>query len=274
MQQLKSTLSNDWKEVQWVLTDVDDTLTWQGKLPPEALIALAALQQAGLKVVAVTGACAGWCDHIAQLWPVDAVIGENGAFIMEKKEGYLTLNSDDPMPTVVQNQAKLKAQVIDVLADYPDLNLTLDQSYRLCEVAIDIGQNRAPVAPDIIAEVVSKLNNLGANATASSIHINSWYGDHSKKATSMKFLKEKGLSEPEIVSQACYVGDSMNDQFMFAALPKSVGVANIKHYWDKLLHHPEFVMTEPGGYGFAQFAKQLLAIKAEGTNKGIVNLSS
>ncbi|MFT4835333.1 MAG: HAD superfamily hydrolase (TIGR01484 family) [Psychromonas sp.] len=264
MKQLKNTLSNDWKDVQWVLTDVDDTLTWQGQLPPETLIALANLQQAGLKVVAVTGACAGWCDHIAQLWPVDAVIGENGAFIMEKQDGYLTLKSDSSMSIIAQNQAKLKGQVIEVLADYPDLNLTLDQSYRLCEVAIDIGQNRAPVAADIIAEIVSKLNNLGANATASSIHINSWYGEHSKQVTSLNFLQEKGLSKAEIVSQACYVGDSVNDQFMFATLPKSVGVANIKHYWDKLLHHPKFVMTEPGGYGFAQFTKQLLAIKVEG----------
>ena len=265
MKQLKSTLTDDWKEVQWVLTDVDDTLTWHGQLPPEALIAMTALQQAGLKVVAVTGACAGWCDHIAQLWPVDAVIGENGAFIMEKKDGYLTLKSDAEMPIIVQNQTKLKAQVLDVLADYPDLNLTLDQSYRLCEVAIDIGQNRSPVPPVIIAEVVAKLNKLGANATASSIHINSWYGDHSKKATSLTFLKDKGLSESEIVSQTCYVGDSLNDQFMFATLPKSVGVANIKNYWDKLQHHPEFVMTEPGGFGFAQFTKQLLAIKSAAT---------
>ncbi len=265
MKQLKNTLTSDWKEVQWVLTDVDDTLTWHGQLPPETLIALAELRKAGLKVVAVTGACAGWCDHIAQLWPVDAVIGENGAFIMEKKGGYLTLSSDSPMSVIAKNQSTLKEHVIAVLADYPDLNLTLDQSYRLCEVAIDIGQNRASVAPEVVEEVVSKLNELGAHATASSIHINCWYGEHSKKVTSLNFLQEKGLSKTDIISQACYVGDSLNDQFMFATLPKSVGVANIKNYWDKLLHHPEFVMSEPGGYGFAQFAKQLLVIKTGGT---------
>jgi len=264
MKQLKNTLSNDWKQVQWVLTDVDDTLTWHGQLPPEALVALAALQQAGLKVVAVTGACAGWCDHIAQLWPVDAVIGENGAFIMEKEAGNLTLKSKLPLQQIAQNQVTLKEQVASILTDYPDLGLTLDQSYRLCEVAIDIGQNREPVATPVIAELVSKIKALGANATASSIHINSWYGEHSKKATSFQFLQEKGLSSSEILTQACYVGDSLNDQLMFAALPKSVGVANIKNYWETLLHHPKFVMSEPGGYGFAEFTKQLLAIKSLG----------
>jgi HAD superfamily hydrolase (TIGR01484 family) len=263
MNSVKNQLTPEWSNVEWVLTDVDDTLTWQGKLPPETLIALAELQQAGIKVIAVTGACAGWCDHIAQLWPVDAVLGENGAFIMEKQAGYLTLRADRAMNDIEQQQVKLKKQVIAILADYPELNLTLDQSYRLCEVAIDIGQNRAPVDPEIITEVLLKINQLGAHATASSIHINAWYGEHSKKNTSLKFLQEKGLSESEILTQACYVGDSMNDQFMFAALPRSVGVANIKNYWNKLQHHPKFVMTKPGGYGFAQFAKQLLAIKAE-----------
>jgi len=261
MKALKNTLTDDWNEVQWVLTDVDDTLTWHGQLPPETLIALAELQQSGIKVVAVTGACAGWCDHIAQLWPVDAVIGENGAFIMQKEKGYLTINSELSLSKIAQNQSTLKQQVTDILGDYPDLGLTLDQSYRLCEVAIDIGQNRAPVATSIIEEVVSKIKSLGANATASSIHINCWYGEHSKKATSFDFLQKQGLSNTEIMTRVCYVGDSLNDQFMFAALPKSVGVANIKNYWEQLLHHPEFIMSNPGGYGFAEFAKQLLSIK-------------
>lgn len=263
MDKMQSNLTSDWQYVEWVLTDVDDTLTWQGKLPPETLIALAKLQDTGIKVIAVTGACAGWCDHIAQLWPVDAVIGENGAFIMEKIDGQLTLSSEISLSTIAQKQALLKQQVIQILKEYPDLKLTLDQNYRLCEVAIDIGQNRAPIAANIVAEVVSKINQLGANATASSIHINAWYGEHSKKVTSMDFLRKKGLSETEIVSQACYVGDSLNDQFMFEVLPKSVGVANIKKYWQKLQHHPKFVMTQPGGFGFAQFSRQLLAIKSD-----------
>jgi len=261
MNSVPNELTPDWIHVEWVLTDVDDTLTWQGKLPPETLIALADLQQAGIKVVAVTGACAGWCDHIAQLWPVDAVLGENGAFIMEKKNGYLTLRANRAMAEIAQQQAKLKQQIITILADYPALNLTLDQSYRLCEVAIDIGQNRDRVDEVIITEVVTKIHALGAHATASSIHINAWYGEHSKKATSLQFLAEQGLSTHEILNYACYVGDSMNDQLMFEALPKTVGVANIQDYWDKLSHHPAIVMSQPGGFGFAEFTKQLLNLK-------------
>ncbi|MEZ8759447.1 HAD-IIB family hydrolase [Vibrio splendidus] len=255
-------LGNDWQHINWVLTDVDDTLTWQGSLPPETLIALQKLRDHGIKVVAVTGACAGWCDHIAQLWPVDAVLGENGAFLLEKQDGALQLSSETPLEQVRKNQAKLKQEVEAILLSYPDLSLTLDQSYRLCEVAIDIGQNRKPVDPETVQAVLERIHALGAHATASSIHINAWYGEHSKKNAVHRFLTNKGLSLEQIHNQACYVGDSMNDQQMFESLPLTVGVANIKHYWDKLDHHPSKVMSQPGGYGFAEFVDALLAVKS------------
>jgi len=259
-------LNQHWKNIKWVLTDVDDTLTWQGKLPPQTLMALERLQQADIKVVAVTGACAGWCDHIAQLWPVDAVLGENGAFVLEKINGALTLSTEIELTQVRANQAKLKQQVLEILKSYPQLSLTLDQQYRLCEVAIDIGQNCPKVAPEIVAQVVAKIHQLGANATASSIHINAWYGEHSKKLSSWRFLDQHGLTEQQILTQACYVGDSLNDQQMFETLPLSVGVANISHYWSQLDFHPSVVMSQPGGYGFAEFVDLLLAQRDVGAS--------
>lgn len=254
-------LPQHWRHIDWVLTDVDDTLTYCGTLPPQTLIALAQLQQAGIKVVAVTGACAGWCDHIAQLWPVDAVIGENGAFTMEKKNGNLTLSSAVDVEEMRQKQQQLKTQVMSVLTEYSDLELTLDQAYRLCEVAIDIGQNRSRVDPEIVDQVVKKIHAFGAHATASSIHINAWYGQHSKKATSLDFLYRQGLTRQEVARHCCYVGDSLNDQAMFATLPNTVGVANIRQYWQQLTAYPSLVMTQPGGHGFCEFAQQLLQIK-------------
>lgn len=254
-----NTLDKHWNLVNWVLTDVDDTLTCDGHLPPETLIALQALRSAGKKVVAVTGACAGWGDHIAQLWPVDAVLAENGAVIMEKKDGFLVRHGLTSMDTLLDNQQRLKTQVTEIISKYPELNFTLDQAYRVCEVAIDIGQNCAPVCHDIIEEVVKKIHALGANATASSIHINAWYGHHSKRITAEYFLKQQGLSDDQIQTQCCYVGDSPNDAKMFGWLANSVGVANIAKYWDKLSHKPSVVTTKPGGYGFAEFSEQLLS---------------
>ncbi|MDR9827799.1 HAD-IIB family hydrolase [Vibrio sp. FNV 38] len=253
-----TTLSQDWNTVNWILTDVDDTLTCDGHLPPETLIALQSLRDAGKKIIAVTGACAGWGDHIAQLWPVDAVLAENGAVIMEKKHGHLLRYGLSSMTDLNESQILLKQQIADILCDYPDLCLTLDQAYRVCEVAIDIGQNRAPVKSSIINEVVAKIHQLGANATASSIHINAWYGKHSKRITAEYYLRQQGLSSEEIQAQCCYVGDSMNDAEMFGWLRYTVGVANIAKVWERLPHKPVVVMSKPGGYGFAEFSHKLL----------------
>mgnify|MGYP000314140842 CR=1 FL=1 len=65
-----------------LLFDIDDTLTTDGRLTAEAYGALEALKRNGRIVVPITGRPAGWCDHIARMWPVDAVVGENGAFTM------------------------------------------------------------------------------------------------------------------------------------------------------------------------------------------------
>ncbi|MFC7611804.1 HAD-IIB family hydrolase [Teichococcus aestuarii] len=65
--------------LRYVLTDIDDTLTTDGRLPAEAYSALQALDAAGIAVIPVTGRPAGWCDAIARHWPVAAVVGENGA---------------------------------------------------------------------------------------------------------------------------------------------------------------------------------------------------
>ncbi|WP_375749761.1 HAD-IIB family hydrolase [Vibrio sp. HN007] len=262
MKSVPNKLTSEWKEINWVLTDVDDTITCEGMLPPEALIAMDKLQKAGIKVVAVTGACSGWCDQIAQLWPVEAALGENGAITLKKNNGHLCIESAVSLEEMRELQSTLKQQVLEILKDYPDLKLTLDQPYRLCEVAIDIGQNRPKVDSKIINEVVDKIHALGAHATASSIHINAWYGEHSKKVSSLAFLRSYGLSDEEIDEQVCYVGDSANDQAMFATLTKSVGVANIANYWDKLTDYPSVVMTKPGGYGFAEFVDQLLELKS------------
>jgi len=255
-------LGPEWSRVDWILTDVDDTLTLHGRLPPEALAALERLQAAGIQVVAVTGACAGWCDHIAHAWPVQAVLGENGAFVMRKVEGRLQLTSARPLADIRADQARLREQIERLLRDEPDLSLTLDQPYRLCEVAIDIGQNRERLSADRIDSLLERIHGLGAHATASSIHINAWYGDHSKRVTALDYLQRCGVDPIREAHRVACIGDSPNDQALFEVITLSVGVANIRTHWSRLSHRPAVVTDLPGGYGFAQFADQLLARRA------------
>ena len=68
------------KEIKYVLTDIDDTLTVNGRLPAPIFAAMERLKNAGIKTIPITGRPAGWCDHIARMWPIDGLVGENGAF--------------------------------------------------------------------------------------------------------------------------------------------------------------------------------------------------
>ena len=58
----------------------------EGRITAEAYSAMQRLRDAGLLVIPVTGRPAGWCDHIARMWPVDGVVGENGAFYFRYDE--------------------------------------------------------------------------------------------------------------------------------------------------------------------------------------------
>jgi hypothetical protein len=59
------------------------------------------------------------------------------------------------------------------------------------------------------------------------------------------------------------VGDSPNDEAMFnpAKFPISVGVANIRHYQDKMMHLPKYVTQASEFAGFQELAQLLLAQK-------------
>ena len=66
------------RHLDGVFCDIDDTLTWEGQLVEGAFGALHRAQAAGLKVIPITGRPGGWVDHLARMWPVDGVVGENG----------------------------------------------------------------------------------------------------------------------------------------------------------------------------------------------------
>src|SRR3989338_7757419 len=73
---------HEWKpeNIEVVLTDIDDTLTSNGKLTADAYNALWKLSEKKILVIPVTGRPAGWCELIARQWPVAGVVGENGGF--------------------------------------------------------------------------------------------------------------------------------------------------------------------------------------------------
>jgi len=243
-----------------VLTDIDDTLTTDGAITPDALLALTRLQAAGLKVIPVTGRPMGWSAPFAQSWPVDAIVAENGAVGLIRTPGQALRKIYQQSATErAHNRARMQAVAQHVLKEVPASRLAQDSAGRETDIAIDHSEfNHLPQTA--IDEVLHILRSEGMTATVSSIHINAWFGAHSKLEGARWILRELWGRDLEAeINQWVYVGDSTNDQVMFAHCAHSVGVANIRRFEAQLTHPPQFITPSERGAGFAELARHLLS---------------
>src|SRR6185295_11441659 len=230
--------------IRGVLTDIDETVSTRSRLTAEAYGAMQALQQAGLLVIPVTGRPAGWCDMIARFWPVDAVVGENGAFWMWHDDEARKLRS-----RFIQSDAerangrrRLEAVCADVLREVPGAGIASDQPYRLADLAIDFCEDVPPLARPDVERIVSIFERHGAQAKISSIHVNGWFGDYDKLSTSRTMMAELfGVDLDQDAGAYVYSGDSPNDSPMFGFFPNGVGVANVRDFADLMPHQPRWV---------------------------------
>jgi HAD superfamily hydrolase (TIGR01484 family) len=253
--------------VKAVLTDIDDTLTTHGRLPAIAYSALERLQKSGIKVVPITGRPAGWCDHIARMWPVDGVVGENGAFYFQYDSNHkrmLRVYAQDEM-TRRNNVKRLRRLAEDVLRHFPGTDFASDQAYREIDVAIDFCEDVPALPPSTAQAIAEMFHAEGAEAKVSSIHVNAWFGQHNKLSMALRMLSECfGWDAARAKQIVAYVGDSPNDAPMFGFFPLSVGVANILPLADLMAHFPTYVTEAEGGQGFAEFADLILKARGHG----------
>ncbi|NBJ13161.1 HAD-IIB family hydrolase [Microvirga arsenatis] len=254
------------RSVRVVLTDIDDTVTSEGMLTAEAYAALERLHRAGFIVIPVTGRPAGWCDHIARMWPVDAVVGENGAFFFryDRKQRKMRQRFWASPEEFKRNRARLEAIEKEVLATVPGCALASDQAYRVADLAIDFCED-VPALPEAeVDRIVAIFERAGAQAKVSSIHVNGWFGDYNKLSMAKVLLAEVfGLDWEQARNAVVYAGDSPNDEPMFEAFPLSVGVANIQAFAHRLAHKPAYITAGHSGTGFAELADLLLRARRE-----------
>jgi HAD superfamily hydrolase (TIGR01484 family) len=245
-----------------VMTDIDDTLTSDGHLEAAAYGAIERMSAAGIRVVPVTGRPAGWCDMIARFWPVAAVVGENGAFYYRYDHAAKRMTRVYALPDAEfeANRQRLKDLAAAILAAVPGAALASDQHFRIADVAIDFCEDVPPLPAESIDRILHMFHEAGATAKVSSIHVNGWFGSYDKLHMSRHLLADVfGLSEADAAGRALFAGDSPNDEPMFAAIPLSVGVANILEYRARVRHLPAFVTQGRSGTGFVELAEHLLA---------------
>lgn len=249
----------DATKIKFLLTDIDDTLTDEGYLGPEAYEALWKLHRAGIHVVPVTGRPAGWCEMIARQWPVAGVVGENGGFYFryhnKKMHRYFFFDEE----TQKKNRTNLNTLQSEILHKVPGCDVASDQFCRLMDLAIDFCEDVPALPQTEVKKIVKMFEAQGAHAKVSSIHVNGWFGDYDKLTTSLKFLKnEFGVDESQAQDQCAFSGDSPNDEPMFKYFKNAFAVANIKNFIDQIQHKPAYVSQNRGGHGFAEIAAAIL----------------
>ncbi len=251
-----------------VITDIDDTLTEDGQISPQALVALQALEQAGLPVLAVTGRPVGWSlpwligdpSRGLRPWPVRGIVAENGAVALSLgPDGQLQrLYHDSPEARQAHYQ-RLQAALQAVEAAIPAARRARDSAGRETDIAIDHSEFEQ-LDPAQIEQVCQLLQTHGLRFTVSSIHINAWLGEHDKWIGACWAVQAwLARSLPDELAHWVYVGDSSNDEVMFKHMRHSVGVANVARFLPRLRYPPGYICQHERGTGFAELATALLS---------------
>ena len=244
-----------------VLLDIDDTLSTDGRLTAQAFGALERLYAAGRLVIPITGRPAGWCDHIARMWPVSAVVGENGAFWMRYDRQGRRLEkrfvADDA--TRRANRARLAAIGEKIVRAVPGCLPASDQLYREADLALDFREDVPELPRAAVDRIVALMEAEGLTAKVSSIHVNGWFGAYDKLTMTRTLLAEAfGIDLDAQRERFVFVGDSPNDAPLFAFFPNAVGVANVRAFADRIPTLPTYVTQHAAGAGFAELADFLL----------------
>lgn len=257
MQRIQDLTRETAGRIRYVLMDIDDTITTEGKLPADSYAALWCLHDAGLHVVPITGRPAGWCDLIARQWPVDGVVGENGALVFWEENGHIKRIYHER--AISNDHAVLKRIEQRVLEEVEGTRVAGDQFGRMFDLAIDFAEEE-PRLPISDAQRIKEIcEQEGAVAKISSIHVNTWMGTYDKLSMASRFLALRfGYDDAKQVAEVIFFGDSPNDEPMFIHFPTSVGVANIADYAHLMRVLPAFTTSLKGGAGFAEGVAVLL----------------
>jgi len=252
------------RSIRYIFTDLDDTITTHDFLEPESYQAICDLNRAGIEIFIVTGGPAGWCECIARMWPIKAVVGESGAFYMHKDPQNQRLSIREFVEArqkhlFINKMAKIHH---DLLKNFPNLCLSSDQFSRLYDLAIELGSVKSKEdtsQSEQFEAVINYLRDCGLNTKISSIHINATLGSWDKLSTTKAMIQELlGTDLKDMLQTSVFIGDSLNDDAMFGFFEHSIGVANVRNCAPSLLNPPKWITRGERGAGFVEFAHHLL----------------
>ena len=234
--------------VRLVATDMDGTLTKEGKFTSELLIALETLAAKNIPVLITTGRSAGWVSGVANYLPLVGAIAENGGLFYNNQNGISELITN--LGDVETHRLKLKDTFQLLQSKFPEIKESSDNSFRITDWTFDIGD----LTPSQLEVMDGICRDSGFGFTYSTVqcHIKPPQQD---KALGLQHVLKKHFLDltPRTVIT---VGDSPNDESLFNRdyFPLSVGVANIIHYSDRMIHKPTYITSLSEVQGFCELA--------------------
>ncbi len=262
MSPLSAFPANDLANIEYIFSDVDDTITTHARVTSRVLAAMEALGAAGVKIVPVTGRPAGWCHGLARAWPIAGIVAENGAAAYwldaQAKQQEMFWKTD--AFARAQQRAALSAIQSEALASFPLFNASQDQFMRVGDIAFDHAENTQPPVPAAqIQALVDFLKSKSLTTAVSSIHAHGAFGTRNKFTMTCAFIETAfGESFEAINARSIFIGDSHNDAPMFDRFTHTVGVANVV---PDLPTPPRYVTHAREGEGFIEMAQAVLRAK-------------
>jgi HAD superfamily hydrolase (TIGR01484 family) len=249
--------------VRALFSDVDGTLTTGSsatgdRVEAATYVALERLGEAGIPVIMVTGRPAGFGFAFMKMTPVLACIAENGGVTFVREGRKVIKSYGVPAASLPEWRRRMNDAAVDVMSKVPGARLSSDSKYREVDLAIDWNEE-TKLSRDDAEQCVALLRKAGFTAVRSSVHVN--FGPpHFDKLSACTQVVKRVLGGGDDLSPYLFVGDALNDAPMFQGFPTSVGVSNVRAWWDELAHKPAYITERPEGAGLRELVEHVLAL--------------
>lgn len=244
-------LPTSFRNIRVVATDMDGTLTREGKFSAQLLNGLSQLRQAGFQVLIVTGRSAGWVNGLVSYLPVAGAIAENGGLYYPSADQYDILPS---IADIAQHRQQLATTFQRLKRTQANLKESLDNQFRLTDWTFDV----AGLSQDELERLryLCEADHWSFTYSTVQCHIKVKGQD---KSHALVHVLETHF--PDVTSESVLtIGDSPNDESLFNQdiFPQSIGVANVRHYLKQLTHQPTYMTSLPEVDGFNEVVRSLL----------------
>jgi len=221
--------------------------------------ALELLGEAGIPVIMVTGRPAGFGFALMKMTPVLACVTENGGVTFVREGRRIDKHYGVPRASLPEWKRRMNEVTVEVMSKVPGAQLSSDSKYREVDLAIDYNEEVSLSTVDA-ERCVQIIRKAGFTAVRSSVHVN-FCPPHFDKLSACQMVVRQVLRDSSgELGKYVYVGDALNDAPMFGGFPNSVGVANVRTWWDELEHKPAFITERPEGPGLRELVDHILAL--------------